>query len=257
MSDAVEKTAAGATRGFLGSLSFILLMLGLEMLTDKSGIQLGLGFFLVIFGALCAYAAFFWESAKRVLSTEAQVALGRFAQSRVTWFGMLFLVLQTIILSKFIEGHRWPFSYPIDAATIDELNTVRNNLNTRTGELAKEKELADKWRFASSLRTSSSGTCKFQIQFAANRPMSDEFMWSWYEVFTTGGWVGDRTLANGRLMPPGITLRVSKDVSPCASFAQRAMTDIYPDPPSKISLNQKTPYLDACDGDCVQIEINY
>ena len=76
MSEAVDKTAAGATRGLLGSYSFILTMLGLEMWTGQHGIQLGLGLFLLILGALSAYAAFFWETAKKVLSTQAQIAIG-------------------------------------------------------------------------------------------------------------------------------------------------------------------------------------
>ena len=46
MSDAIEKTAAGATRSLLGALGFILLLLGLEMMTEKAGIQFGLGLFL-------------------------------------------------------------------------------------------------------------------------------------------------------------------------------------------------------------------
>lgn len=99
MSEAIEKTAAGATRGFFAALGFILLMLGLEGMTGAAGIQFGVGLFLTLLGALCFYAAFFWETAKKILSEPAQQALGRFAQSRVTWFGMIFLVLETLILS--------------------------------------------------------------------------------------------------------------------------------------------------------------
>jgi hypothetical protein len=77
MSDAIEKTAAGATRGFFGSLGFILLMLGLKGMTGAAGIQFGVGLFLALIGGLCFYAAFFWETAKKVLSAEAQQAIGR------------------------------------------------------------------------------------------------------------------------------------------------------------------------------------
>ena len=38
MSEAIEKTAAGATRGFFAALGFILLMLGLEGMTGAAGI---------------------------------------------------------------------------------------------------------------------------------------------------------------------------------------------------------------------------
>jgi hypothetical protein len=56
MSEAVEKTAAGATKSLFGALGFILLMLGLEGMTGAAGIQFGLGFFLAILGgALLLY----------------------------------------------------------------------------------------------------------------------------------------------------------------------------------------------------------
>ena len=202
MSDAVEKTAAGATRGFLGSLSFILLMLGLEMLTDKSGIQLGLGFFLIIFGAICAYAAFFWESAKKILSMEAQVAIGRFSQSRMTWFGMLFLILQTIILSRFVEEHRWPFSFPADPGVIVENSQLKNDLNARNGAMAVEKSSADKWRFASLLRSESlrwgnSSACKYQFLLSPKASGTQPF---WQELFDASGWT---TIA-----PPYVTSEI-------------------------------------------------
>lgn len=121
MSDAIDKTAAGATRGFFGSLAFILLMVGVEGMTGAAELPPGLGPVLIVVGGACAYAAFFWESAKKVLSAAAQAAIGSFAQSRITWFGMLFLVLSAIILSPFIEKHRWPFSYPADPAVIAEM----------------------------------------------------------------------------------------------------------------------------------------
>jgi hypothetical protein len=129
MSDPIEATAAGATRAFFGALAFIFLMLGLEGMTGIAGIPFGLGLFLALLGAFCFYAFVFWENAKRVLSTEAQAAIGRFAQSQVTWFGMLFLVFQTLILAPFIEQHRWPFSYPADAAVYAEKSKLQSDLD--------------------------------------------------------------------------------------------------------------------------------
>jgi hypothetical protein len=48
MSDAIEKTAAGATRGLFGILAFILLMVGIEGMTGAVQLPPGLGFWLIL-----------------------------------------------------------------------------------------------------------------------------------------------------------------------------------------------------------------
>jgi hypothetical protein len=252
MSDSVDKTAAGATRGFFGSLSFILLMVGVEMLTDKSGVQLGLGVFLLILGVLCAYAAFFWESAKRVLSAEAQDAIGRFSQSRITWFGMLFLVVQTLVFSRFVEERRWPFSYPTDPQVYRDMDSAKQELNDQKRLTGQEKESADKWRFVKELKdASSSGICHYQLVTTANARSVREF---WDELLQHGEWIGDGNApSNSAVIQPGITLRIPGENSFCASAFQRAATDFYSNPPTKIATNQ----ANTCGKDCVVIEMNY
>jgi len=167
MSDAIEKTAAGATRGFFGSLGFILLMLGLEGMTGAAGIQFGVGLFLALIGGLCFYAAFFWETAKKVLSAEAQQAVGHLAQSRVTWFGMIFLGLETLILSRFIEERHWPFSYPADPQVGVENVVLHTQLQQKDADFLAEKAVADMWKFSARLRSiapeNSTSTCLYQI----------------------------------------------------------------------------------------------
>jgi hypothetical protein len=121
MSDGAEKTAGGATRSLFGSLGVILITVGVEGISgQRAPLQLGVATLFVILGGLCVYAAFFWEAAKNVLSKDAQDAIGSFAQHRITQFGMLFLVLQTFILSRFVEERRWPFSYPADPSVYAE-----------------------------------------------------------------------------------------------------------------------------------------
>lgn len=254
MSDVVEKTAAGATRGFFGALGFILLLLGLEGMTGAAGIQFGVGLFLALIGFLCFYAAFFWENAKKVLSVEAQQVIARFAQSRITWFGMLFLVLQTLILSRFVEEHRWPFSYPTDPAVLNENRRLQNDIATAKGETSQEKVLANNWRFASTLRHLDK-VCSYRIQSNQKAASTINF---WRDLLRAGEWVGD-AFGESTATQPGITLRISGNNSQCAGTLQMALTDIYPNnPPSKIASNQQTDFLNACGtGDCVQIEINY
>ncbi len=256
MSDAIETTAAGATRVFFGSLAFILLMVGVEGMR-AAGIQFA-DIVLVLLGGLCFYAAVFWERAKRHLSTETQEAIGRFAQYRVTRFGMLFLVLQTVVFSPFIEQHRWPFSYPSDPAIIAENASLKIALAQRNTAFGPEKELADKWRFTTLLRRGVAG-CGFQMQITSKASSAAGF---WYELLQYGGW-NEQTNSIALAPAPGsissgITVRTtgSRTGEQCAKALQRAITDIYPNPPAKIANNQRSDFLDSC-SDCVQIEIDY
>jgi hypothetical protein len=258
MSDPVEATAAGATRAFFGALAFIFLMLGLEGMTGVAGIPFGLGLFLALLGALCFYAFVFWENAKKVLSQEAQAAIGRFAQSRVTWFGMLFLVLQTLILSPFVEQHRWPFSYPADPTVYAERLRLETALNQANGTMAREKELADKWRFVAVLR-SLRNECRFHADVSRKARATLPF---WEELLHVSGWIGVAGGAQDDLqLPAGITIRIPGNNSACAGTLQRALSDIYPNPSSKIAVNQQTAFLGSCTAqsgqDCVQIDIDY
>jgi hypothetical protein len=240
----------------LGALAFIFLMLGIEGMVGAAGIPFGLGLFLALIGALCFFAAFFWETAKKALSVEAQAAIGRFAQSRITWFGMMFLVLQTLILSPFIEQRRWPFSYPADPAIYAEKTRLENAIAKANGAAVREKELADKWRFATILRQLGK-ECRYQSQYTYKAQGVIDF---WQALFRASGWIGDAGPPSG-VMQPGITIRVLGDHSQCAEILQRALGDIYPNPSSKIVTNQQTSFLSACSGqanqECVQIEIDY
>jgi hypothetical protein len=255
VSDPIEKTAAGATRSFFGALGFILLMVGVEGMNGH--LQL-VDIFLALAGALCFYLAFFWESAKRHLSADTQLAIGQFAQSRVVKFGMLFLVLQTIILSRFVEERRWPFSYPADPMVYAEKSRFETALNQANGTIGREKELADKWRFATTLK-SLQKECRFHADVSRKAASVGPF---WEELLHLGGWIGVAGGAqDGLQLPAGITLRIPGNNSPCAGTLQRALADIYPNPPSKIAINQQTAFLSSCAGqsgqDCVQIEIDY
>jgi hypothetical protein len=260
MSDTVDKTAAGATRGFFGSISFILLLLGLEMLTDKSGVQLGLGFFLVIFGAICAYAAFFWESAKKVLSSEAQEAIGRFAQSHVTWFGMIFLILQSIILSRFVEDRRWPFSYPADPAIYTENNQLK------AAAQASQQDAA-RWRFSFGLRYGAKAAngslldCKFSLVLSRGAPAGSPAWNIWVALqpmLELARWVNLPTSIRASDFPfQGITVISgdNKDASNCASFLGKALGEAFPQSRISVRTNQVSPVLTECKSECVELNI--
>jgi hypothetical protein len=257
MADTAEKTAGGATRSLLGSLGFIFLMVAIEGVTSVAPLQLGVAVLLFPMGALCLYAAFFWESAKGVLSDSAQRAIGSFAQHRVVKFGMLALVLQTLVLSRFVEEHRWPFSYPADPKISDENNSLKSQINTLRGDIGREKEAADKWRVTHALRSNQS--CKFELHMGPKAGSVTDF---WDELFRAGGWTGPSPLhlPSDAAMPLGVTMRVGKKDgygASCADFAQTLFNQYYGNPPTKVFYDQQSPYLSSCGDNCVQVEINY
>jgi hypothetical protein len=173
-------------------------MVGVEGMTGAS-LQIGIGIVLIIAGIACAYAAFFWESAKNILSDNAQKALGTFAQHRVIRFGMLALALETLILSRFIEQHRWPFSYPADPSVLADNAQLHSQIDNVTSAFGKEKELADKWRFASELwRNSQTNAgppeCKYQIQYTPR--FANVVPTFWRDMLQSAGWHAESFVQN-------------------------------------------------------------
>jgi hypothetical protein len=128
VSDAIETTVAGATRVLFGTIAFICLMVGIEGVTGAEKISVGLSVLLIAAGAICAYAAIFWEKAKKVLSPEAQDAITNFARSAPTKAALLSAVLISIILSPFVEQQRWRFSYPADPQVEADNKVLRSKL---------------------------------------------------------------------------------------------------------------------------------
>jgi hypothetical protein len=258
MSDDLKDDFPGATKGLFASVGVTLLLVGGDMIAEKEGLRVGLGLFLVLIGCGFFYAAAFWSSAKKVLSDDAQRAIGRFSESPITWTALIFLLFQIIIMSRFIEERRWPFSYPAGPEVAQENNDLKNQLNHKNADIAQEKELADKWRFATILRRR--GSCGYQLRITGHAASTVGF---WNELLQYGGWnerAGGTTLAPAPgAVSSGITLRIKGETgisAQCAGILQGALTDLYPSTSSKISNNQQSDFLSECP-DCVQIEIDY
>lgn len=256
MSDAIEKTAAGATRVLFGTVAFICLMVGIEGMTGAEKISVGLSALLIAAGAVCAYAAFFWEKAKKVLSNDTQDAIGKFSRSNATKASLLFAALTLMILSPFIEQHRWPFSYPIDPEVYAKVTDLENALNASKHSVSIEKDSADKWRFGHTLRLSPFA-CKYKLQFGPTARNNAALRDFWLEIFRSSGWIGDLNSMTNEAIPDGITLRVAGKQTDCAELIQGALNSIYPNPSAKIIPSQQSPYLAVCGDQCVQVEINY
>jgi hypothetical protein len=125
--------------------------------------------------------------------------------------------------------------------------------------MAQEKQFADKWRFVSIMRKSLQRECRFHADLSRKAAGTAPF---WEELFHTAGLIGVAGGArDGLQLPPGITIRIPGEDSSCAGALQRALGDVYPNPPSRIAINQQTPTLSLCAAerghDCLQIEIDY
>jgi hypothetical protein len=256
VSDAIETTVAGATRVLFGTIAFICLMVGIEGMTGADKISVGLSVLLIIVGAICAYAAIFWGTAKKVLSQEAQGAIANFAGSAPTKAALLCAVLVAVILSPFVEQQRWPFSYPSDPKIYVDNDTLRNKINQQSGEIGTERELANRWRFSSGLRKGGL-VCEYLLQWSAKDNSVAEF---WRELFTATGWPGGSAPASTPIQQ-GITIR-EKDTTAsteCGEAIQRELSELYPNPPAKIVRHQQTEFLEkSCTRDaCIQIEVDY
>jgi hypothetical protein len=264
MSDAIEKTAAGATRTFFGALGFILIMVGVEGMTGQAPLTLFSAGISVLLGALCFYLAFFWERAKKHLSTETQQSIANFAQSRIVKFGMLFLVLATLVLSPFIEQRRWPFSYPADPSVIQQNNTLQSE-NSRLGsELSSARIDALKWRFSHNLRYGAKAQngalldCKFSLELSDGRDAMN--LWVLVQpMLELAHWLnlgGDQ--AREVQLPKGFTILVgadSGDSFSCATVFARELGAIVQSQPINLRTNQVTPALLACKNECVELQI--
>lgn len=94
MSDEIHDSAALATRGLLGTLAFILIMIGLELLFyERDSTRHILGWSLIGEGIVCTYAAVIWN---RGIKWRVGFVVVAAASASTLW------ILNT--------GGRWPFS---------------------------------------------------------------------------------------------------------------------------------------------------
>jgi len=111
MSDEAQDTPVAATKSLLGALAFILLLLGAEMIAEKDGVRWGTGFFLVLSGVVCTYAAVFWNFVRKKLPKGATAEINTIATSPRWWLGLLLVLLASLVFMPVIQRPRWP-SWP-------------------------------------------------------------------------------------------------------------------------------------------------
>jgi len=99
MADELSETAGGATKGLLGTVGFILILLGGEILVDKSGERLSLGLWLVAAGIPIFFVGVFWKwIQQRIASGIAQKL--NFITADPMWWVAIFSVFTTFSLNQ-------------------------------------------------------------------------------------------------------------------------------------------------------------
>jgi hypothetical protein len=167
-------------------------------------------------------------------------------------------VFQTLILSRFVEQHRWPFSYQADPRIYAE--------NERLKQQDEQTKLdAAKYRFAYDLKIAgpkaANGeriTCDFSLSLSSG-PMAWNAWGALAPLLDMAGWQNVSNGASNRLDQPfnGITI-LSGDAaksSGCAMALGKALGEVFA--PGHVSLrtNQISPILDSCKNECVELDV--
>jgi hypothetical protein len=137
---------------------------------------------------------------------------------------------------------------------------IRANYTSKNSEIGVLKQAADKWNVAKRLRSTREPKppCTYQMLYTQKSGSAVQF---WQELLLAGGWVQSSDNAvSPDVIPPGITLRTGDETTVgylCAQSFQRAVSDVYTNPPSKIIAQQQSDFLRECGPQCLQFEINY
>lgn len=88
MADEIQETAGAATRNLLGAVGFILILLGGEILLDKTGDRFLLGLGLVAVGVPIFFVGVFWKWLQRRLAAGIAEKLNWIAADPIWWVAL-------------------------------------------------------------------------------------------------------------------------------------------------------------------------
>ncbi|MGA8170285.1 MAG: hypothetical protein WB816_05570, partial [Methylocystis sp.] len=139
--ESIHDTAPKATKALLGTIAFILIMVGIEALVERDGPRYGVGGSLIVAGIICSYAAVAWTAVRARLSDSVKMKIAEIALSPRWWLAVVLVGLMAVSLSPFIEQKRWPFSAwfaPSNAPSTDgcvrESKQIQERLGVKTQE---------------------------------------------------------------------------------------------------------------------------
>lgn len=93
MSDEVQETAGAAARNLLGAVGFITILIGAEMMAEKTGDRFGLGFGLVVGGIPIFFSGVFWKWLQRKLASGVSGKINEIAKDPRWWIAFLFILM--------------------------------------------------------------------------------------------------------------------------------------------------------------------
>jgi hypothetical protein len=99
MSDEIQETPGAAVRNLLGAVGFILILLGGEILLDKTGERFALGVSLIAVGVPVFFMGVFWKWLQQRLATGVARKLN-FISADPVWWVAIFSVFTTFSLNQ-------------------------------------------------------------------------------------------------------------------------------------------------------------
>jgi hypothetical protein len=139
MSDeTLHDSAPKATKALLGTVAFILIMVGIEQLVDRDGPRYFVGGSLIVGGIICSYAAVMWAAVREWLPDSAKQQVSRLALSPSWWLATLLVVVMAGALSPYVEDRRWPFLESRHAT--DEISEALRPLQQQFDAKTREAE---------------------------------------------------------------------------------------------------------------------
>jgi hypothetical protein len=239
-------------------------MVAIEMMAGRDEVRWGTISILLLLGGTCFYAAVFWKVAKRVLSTEAQEGLASFAQNKSTWVGIIVLVFVGLMLSPFIEQHRWPFSFPADPQVYNEIETLKRNFSESQNTAQKANNDARMWNSAYNLRHGAllSNGAWATCSFVSVIPQQSRGIGRWMflqPILDMAHWGQIARNNNTEIQlnyQEGITIRAADNqiAIVCAKALGRTLNDLFGSGVT-VLINQSNSILEDCKNECVEMDI--
>ncbi len=139
--EALQETFSGATKALFGTLGFLLLMFGGEVMLDRLEPRYALGAFLCLFGVSCFYML--W-SAKAVRRRLPVGDINAVAKSPWSWLTILLVFVSSISLWHFVDTNIWAakVSFSPEWLTQDRQRTFKSgalSIINAAGNMGREQ----------------------------------------------------------------------------------------------------------------------
>src|ERR1035441_2121169 len=104
MSEEIPETADGAVKAYLFAIGFTLVLIGGEMMAEKTQDRFWIGLALVILALPVHLGWVFWKLIKERVGPQLRDSLNRVATDARSWISLLLMVLLALIVSPLFGG---------------------------------------------------------------------------------------------------------------------------------------------------------